>query len=98
MFKTLARTLQGVLIFVMLCALASTLHGCGVRTVYVPAGEPVRLRQSIKGCKVWVPDKTGTTELPSTLDIPEGWWALDYSTPAETQTQAHYFKDTPTKN
>ena len=97
MKRTLARTLQGVLIFVMLCALASTLHGCGVRTVYVPAGEPIRLRQSVKACKVWVADKDGK-ELPSTLDLPEGWYALDYANPAETQTQAHYFKGNTPKN
>jgi hypothetical protein len=97
MKRTLARTLQGVLIFVMLCALASTLHGCGVRTVYVPAGEPIRLRQSVKACKVWVADKDGK-EVPSTLDLPEGWYALDYANPAEAQTQAHYFKGNTPKN
>ena len=35
----------------------------------------MRLRQTVKGCKVWVADKVGK-ETPSTLDLNEGWYCL----------------------
>lgn len=51
------------------------------RTVYVPDGEPVRLRETLEDVKVWVAvDTDGDGEFdqwePSTMDIPEGWYAL----------------------
>lgn len=49
--------------------------GCGVKTIYVRSGEPVRLRQEIENCLIWVRDAEGTW-VPSMLDIPEGWYAL----------------------
>jgi len=49
--------------------------GCGVRTVYVPHGEPVRLRETIEDAKVWVVDETGEA-VPGRMDLPEGWYAL----------------------
>ena len=64
-----ALALLPVVVFLLL------LTGCGARTIYVKDGEPVRLRQSVKACKVWVADKDGK-EVPSTLDVPEGWYAL----------------------
>ena len=35
------------------------LAGCAVRTVYVPHGTPVRLRETIHDAKVWVKDSGG---------------------------------------
>jgi hypothetical protein len=55
--------------------------GCAVpRTVYVPAGEPVRLRETIPDAKVWVVD-AGGQPVPVTMDLPEGWYCLE--APAE---------------
>lgn len=51
------------------------LPGCFTRTVYVPDGTPVRLRETIKKAKVWVLDKDGKP-IPSKMDLPEGWYTL----------------------
>jgi hypothetical protein len=56
-----------------LCVLA--LAGCGVKTIYVPDGEAVRLRQPVKRAKIWVMDANGVPR-PSRMTIPEGWYAL----------------------
>jgi len=48
--------------------------GC-TRTILIPAGEPVRIRETIRNAKVWVVDKDGQPT-PGVLDIPEGWYAL----------------------
>lgn len=66
---------------VALCALILLLvSGCfGMRTVYVPDGAAVRLRQSVKA-KVWVRSETGKA-LPSIMKIPEGWYALPLRVP-----------------
>ena len=59
------------------------LTGCEVpRTVYVPSGEPVRLRETVPGAKVWVVDADGKP-VPVTMDLPEGWYCLP--APAEEQ-------------
>ena len=60
--------------------------GCGVRTVYVPHGEPVRLRETIEDAKVWVLDETGEP-VAGKMDLPEGWYALpvdDATSPSPT--------------
>ncbi len=49
--------------------------GCMMKTIYVPDGVPVRLRQTVKNVKVWVKDKEGKTEAGK-MDIPEGWYCL----------------------
>ena len=49
--------------------------GCGTRTVYVPLGEVVRLRQPVKNAKVWVMDANGNP-VPSRMTLPEGWFCL----------------------
>jgi len=48
--------------------------GC-VRTIYVPHGTPVRLRETVKNAKVWVKDADGEP-VPGRMDIPNGWYAL----------------------
>jgi len=50
------------------------LTGC-VRTVYVPHGTPVRLRETVKDAKVWVKDADGKP-IAGKMDLPEGWYAL----------------------
>ena len=60
--------------------LSILLTGCAggspfTRTIYVPHGTPVRLRETIKDAKVWVKDTDGQV-LPGKMDLPEGWYAL----------------------
>ena len=50
------------------------LPGC-MRTVYVPHGTPVRLRETVKDVKVWVKDADGEP-VAGRMDIYEGWYAL----------------------
>lgn len=56
--------------------------GCGTRTIYVPSGEPVRLRETIRGAKVWVLDKDGK-RVAGRMDLPEGWYCLPVSHESE---------------
>lgn len=56
------------------------LAGCGTRTIYVADGEPVRLRETIRGAKVWVKDQHGQN-VAGKMDLPEGWYCL--AVPAE---------------
>lgn len=52
-----------------------SLAGCGRRTIYVPDGTPVRLRETVPKVKVWVPDESGSPTA-GVMDLPEGWYAL----------------------
>jgi len=49
--------------------------GC-VRTIYVPHGTPVRLRETVKDVKVWVKD-AGGEPVAGRMDLPEGWYAVE---------------------
>jgi hypothetical protein len=51
------------------------LTGCGVRTIYVPHGTPVRLRETLKDVKVWVKD-SGGDPVAGEMDLYEGWYSL----------------------
>ena len=63
-----------------LVILLGVLACCGsctrIRTVYVPSGEPMQLRKTIRNAPVWVLDKNGV-RVPGQVDLPEGWWVLD---------------------
>jgi len=50
--------------------------GCGTRTIYVPSGTPVRLRETVRGAKVWVLGADGNP-VPGRMDLPEGWYCLE---------------------
>jgi len=50
------------------------LTGC-VRTIYVPHGTPVRLRETVKDVKVWVKD-SGGEPVAGKMNLPEGWYVL----------------------
>lgn len=69
-------------VFVIVC-----LSGCATRTVLVPPGEPVRLRETVRHTKVWVADKDGK-EIPGVLDLPEGWYCLPDPGPESRQEKA----------
>jgi hypothetical protein len=45
------------------------------RTIYVPEGQTVRLRQDVKNVKVWVKEKSGNTA-QGRLTLKEGWFVL----------------------
>lgn len=51
------------------------LAGCQPRTIYIPSGEPVRLRETVHNAKVWVLDKDGQP-VAGRMDLPEGWYVL----------------------
>lgn len=51
------------------------ISSCGFRTVYVPHGDAVRLRETVKDVKVWVKTKDGDI-VPGKMNLPEGWYCL----------------------
>lgn len=53
--------------------LAFWLYGCN-RTIYVPSGKAVRLREPVEAA-VWVFDKNGAL-VPGYMVLPEGWYVL----------------------
>lgn len=57
---------------ILFCLLLPT--SC-VRTVYVPHGTPVRLRETLKDVKVWVKDGN-QQPVAGKMNLPEGWYAL----------------------
>lgn len=61
--------LKGLLLTAGILSLAS----CAVRVMYLDATttKTVRLRETIKGAKVWVKDSTGVT-MPAKTDLLEG--------------------------
>lgn len=62
-----------VLRFLFPFILAVCLSGCN-RTIYVPDGKAVRLRESVEAA-VWVFDKQGKLR-PGYMILPEGWYVL----------------------
>jgi len=68
---TILKRLIPFLLPVLLCPSGG---GC-VRTIYVPHGTPVRLRETIRNAKVWVRD-AGGEPVAGRMDIPNGWYAL----------------------
>jgi Mn2+/Fe2+ NRAMP family transporter len=61
----------------LLTAAIMSITGCALtRTVYVPAGEPVKLAAPIKDHPIWV--TIDGKPVKTKMDIPEGWWALEH--------------------
>jgi len=60
---------------VLCLGLSLIVSGCGLRTVYVSDGEPVRLRATIHNAQVWVLDAAGKP-VAGRMDLPEGWYCL----------------------
>lgn len=71
------RTLTAL--FLCLC-----LSGCAVftRTVYVPDGKTIRLRQDVRNVKVWVKEVGGNTA-EGRMDLKEGWYCKSRNEVAE---------------
>jgi len=59
---------------IILFILAEAISGCAFKTVYVPDGKAVRLRQAVKA-KVWVMTDNNEEEAGK-MRIPEGWYCL----------------------
>lgn len=59
----------------LILALCVTLSGCTMftRTVYVPDGKMIRLRQSFNNAKIWVKEKDGNIA-EGRMNVPEGWY------------------------
>mgnify|MGYP001770165912 CR=1 FL=1 len=62
-----------LLIVLFLVVISSS--GCAIftRTVYVPDGKAVRLRQDVKNVKVWVKEVGGNTA-EGRMTLQEGWY------------------------
>jgi len=63
--------------------LALFLAGCVNKVVYVPAGDAVKLRETIKKAKVWIKTKDGEI-VPGEMDLPNGWFCLPLDEKSET--------------
>ncbi len=63
--------------FVIVLTATLMLVGCLslYRTIYVPHGDAVKLRETIKDVKVWIKTKDGEI-IPGKMDLPEGWYCL----------------------
>ena len=75
------KLLRRLLWFIVLGS--TILAACATRTIYVPDGEPVRLRETIRDAKVWVLD-AGGQPVAGVMDLPEGWYCLPV--PAERES------------
>jgi hypothetical protein len=58
-----------------LCVMIVLFSGCAffTRTVYVPDGKAVRLRQDVKNVKIWVKEVNGNTA-EGRMTLKEGWY------------------------
>jgi len=86
--KKIRATWKTPVLLILIAAVTCPLGGCWfrqVRTVYIEDGQPVRLRETIKNAKVWVPGKDGTP-VAGVVDLPEGWYALPLSEEPEKAT------------
>ena len=62
--------------FIILLGCLLIVGGCKyIQTVYVPHGQAVRLRETVKKVEVWVKTETGEI-VPGKIDLPEGWYCL----------------------
>lgn len=65
---------------IAVCAAFLCLVGCNAtKTVYVPDGSPLRLREDIASAKVWVWVEDEKRWVVGELTIPEGWYCLELS-------------------
>ena len=61
---------------IIILALTFLLTGCAfTRTVYIPYGKAVQLRETVKDVKIWAKDANGKL-VPGKLDLPNGWMCL----------------------
>ncbi|MBI9017376.1 MAG: hypothetical protein JEZ07_08970 [Phycisphaerae bacterium] len=71
----LARKIRQSWPVVLLLLFMITITGCvNTRTIYVPDGTPVKLRETVKNVKVWI--MVDGRQQPSTMNIPAGWYCV----------------------
>lgn len=66
---------EKLLVWVLVVSSFGALGGCATRTIYVPDGKAVQLRQQVKNVRVWVFDKEGK-RVAGKMTLPEGWYVL----------------------
>ena len=66
--------IRRIALITLAAALLICVTGCFTRTIYIPDGKAVRLREDVKA-KVWVLDAAGKP-VPGKMTLPEGWWVL----------------------
>ena len=59
---------------ILLSVILLSVGGCGTHSIYVPNGEPVRLREDLDNVKVWVMTEDGPKA--AEMDLPNGWYCL----------------------
>jgi len=64
-----------ILLAVFSFVLLLFLPGCSNQTIYVPNGQAVRLRGTIKNAPVWVKTEKGDV-VSGVMNLPEGWYCL----------------------
>jgi len=71
------RSRWAVALMAAVLAGAVCLPGCHRQkdVIYVPSGEPVRIRERVRNAEVWIMDADGNP-YPGVIDIPAGWYAL----------------------
>ena len=67
--------LRRIALIMLAAGLLICATGCFTRTIYIPPGKAVRLRQTVRNTKVWVMDANGKP-VPGSMTLPEGWWVL----------------------
>ena len=66
--------IRRIALITLATALLICATGCFTRTIYIPPGKAVRLREDVNA-KVWVLDAAGKP-VPGRMTLPEGWWVL----------------------
>lgn len=61
-----------ILFFVLVCLPSCT---GGVRTILIPSGRPVQIRETLRAVPIWVRGASGD-RVEGRSDIPAGWWVL----------------------
>ena len=55
--------------------LTSFSSGCFTKTIYVPPGKSVMLRQDVKNVKIWAKDSEGK-RVPGKITLKNGWFVV----------------------
>ena len=71
--KAAAKKIKGLGLTIFLMSGIWLLGGC-YKTVYIEPGDAVRLRETVKGVKVWV--KVDGAWEASEMTLPEGWYCI----------------------
>jgi len=78
------------LIIILFLVSMVIIAGCTsfTRTIYVPDGTPVRLREEVHGVKVWVLG-AGGKPVAGVMTLPEGWYCLPMPEEEEVTNESH---------